>query len=248
MSIYVFGAGTLYGRRTDVANPTPVKFGVLQDVSVEFSATKKELFGENQFPVAVARGTAKIDCKAKFGKISGRTFAELFFGETLTAGRTALANGEAAAIPTTPFSVTVANAAAFAADLGVVESATGLPMARVESAPAASQYSVDEETGIYTFAAADTGKAVAISYRYTVAASGQQFTITNQPLGVQPVFEVILEGKYNQGRMVLVLNRCCSTKLSLPSKQEDYMIPEMDFSAMADDAGIVGSMSFSEAS
>lgn len=249
MSQYIFGSGTLFGRRTDVANPTPVKFGVLQDVSVEFSAAKKELFGENQFAVAVARGTAKIECKAKFGRISGRAFAELFFGGTLTAGKLALANGESASIPaTTPFTVTVANAAGFAADLGVIVAATGLPMTRVASAPATGQYSVDEETGIYTFAEADASVAVAISYRYAVADSGQKFTITNQPLGVQPVFEVVLESKYNQGRMIVVLNACTSTKLSLPSKQEDFTIPELDFSAMADDAGNVGTMSFSELS
>lgn len=247
--MYVFGSGTLFGRRTDVANPTPVKFGVLQDVSVEFSATKKELFGENKFPVAVASGTSKIECKAKFGKISGRAFADLFFGETLSTGRKALANGEASAVPAaTPFTVTVANAAAFVADLGVAVAATGIPLVRVASAPAMGQYSVDEETGVYTFAEADAGTAVAVSYRYSVADSGQQFTITNQPLGVQPVFEAILEEKYNAGRMVLVLNACSSSKLSLPSKQEDFMIPEMDFSAMADAAGIVGSMSFNEVS
>ena len=45
MSVISFGSGKLFGCRTDVANATPVQFGVLQDVSVEFSATLKELYG-----------------------------------------------------------------------------------------------------------------------------------------------------------------------------------------------------------
>ena len=201
------------------------------------------------------RGSA-AERRGSRGKLAGRgtgwgVFSTMRWraGQTLSTGRKALANGEAAAVPAaTPFTVTVANATGFTADLGVVVAATGIPLVRVASAPAMGQYSVDEETGIYTFAEADAGTAVAVSYRYTVADSGQQFTITNQPLGVQPVFEAILEEKYNAGRMVLVLNACSSSKLSLPSKQEDFMIPEMDFSAMADAAGIVGSMSFNEVS
>jgi hypothetical protein len=47
-------------------------FGVLQDVSVDISGDIKELYGQNQFAEAVARGKAKISCKAKFGRINGR--------------------------------------------------------------------------------------------------------------------------------------------------------------------------------
>jgi hypothetical protein len=77
MALYGFGAGALWGTPlTDafgaaIANPTPLLFGVLQDVSVDISADVKELYGQNSFPEAVARGKTKIAGKAKFGRING---------------------------------------------------------------------------------------------------------------------------------------------------------------------------------
>ena len=49
-------------------------------------------------------------------------------------------------------------------DLGVVYSSTGTAFAPVAAAPAAGQYAVSG--GVYTFAAADAGQAVALSYGY----------------------------------------------------------------------------------
>ena len=53
---------------------TPVPFGALQDVSMDISSSKKELYGQRQFPLAVARGTGKIDCKAKAASFSAMLF------------------------------------------------------------------------------------------------------------------------------------------------------------------------------
>jgi hypothetical protein len=253
MSIYTFGSGTLWGVRTDVANATPVKFGTLQDVSVEFSGTNKTLHGQNQFPVAVARGESKVSAKAKIGQLSGLLVAGLFFGVALSAGQVAAANGEAAAVPAgAPYEVTVANGATFVGDLGITDASTGLPFTRVAAAPAEGQYIVDVETGKYTFAAADTGKGVIISYTYTIAATGQKFVITNQEQGVQPVFRATLETKWTgpsgTKKATLTLNACVSSKLGFPTKQGDFGIPEFDFDAFADEAGNIGTWSFSEAS
>ena len=46
--MYSFGSGVLIGTRTDVANATPVNFGLVQEVTIEEAATVKELYG--QFP------------------------------------------------------------------------------------------------------------------------------------------------------------------------------------------------------
>jgi hypothetical protein len=54
--MFGFGAGALWGTPlTDyagnaIANPTPILFGTLQDVSMDISFDVKELHGENQFP------------------------------------------------------------------------------------------------------------------------------------------------------------------------------------------------------
>ncbi len=63
-----------------------------------------------------------------------------------------------------PYTVTVAHAADFLVDDGVTNG--GTPMTKVVSGPATGEYSVDEGTGVYTFAAADKLDAVKISYHY----------------------------------------------------------------------------------
>src|SRR5208337_3216580 len=181
---FFFGAGALYGLDNSTPTPTPVKFGTLQDVSVEFSADVKELYGANQFPAHIGRGKNKITCKAKLGQIQGAMLNVLYFGLPKNTGELLSAQKEAAQIPAAaPYTVTVANGAAFAQDLGVVYAAAGAPLTQVPSAPVAGQYSVGAG-GIYTFAAADAGKAILIDYLYTSATTGGAIAISNQPMGL----------------------------------------------------------------
>ena len=72
--------------RTDVANATPVNFGLVQEVTIEEQATIKELYGQFQHPIAIARGTVKTTGKAKVARISGLAFASLFYGAQPQAG------------------------------------------------------------------------------------------------------------------------------------------------------------------
>ncbi|MCI0466793.1 MAG: hypothetical protein L0Y57_07290, partial [Beijerinckiaceae bacterium] len=147
--MYSFGSGVLLGTRTDVPNATPVNFGLVQEVTIEETATIKELTGQFQRPVAIARGTIKTHGKAKVARISGMAFANLFFGVPPLGGQLATMFAEAGAVPAaTPFNFTVANAAAFVDDEGVLYATTGLPLTRVSSSPAAGQYSV--ASGVYT--------------------------------------------------------------------------------------------------
>ena len=251
MAIYSFGSGTLWGVRTDISNSTTIKFGTLNDVSLEFSATSKQLFGQYQFPVAVARGTSKISGKAKFAQLQGRTFSDLFFGQPLQSGMIYTSNSEVSAIPdAAPYSATVVNAANFIEDFGVINAATGLPFIKVASAPAQGQYSV--ASGVYGFNLADAGTGLLISYTYSVSGSGEKLVVSNQLLGTQPVFQVALETNYNAPgglkKAVLTLNACVSSKLSFATKQDDFSVPEMDFEAFADQAGNVFTWSFNEVS
>jgi hypothetical protein len=43
--MYSFGSGVLLGTRTDIANATPLNFGLVQEVTIDESATIKELTG-----------------------------------------------------------------------------------------------------------------------------------------------------------------------------------------------------------
>jgi hypothetical protein len=139
--MYSFGSGVLFGTRTDIANATPLNFGLVQEVTIEETATIKEPHGQYQRALAEARGTIKTTGKAKIARISGLAFANLFYGVTPSAGQLATSFAEAGAVPaTTPFTVTVANAATFADDEGVLYAASGLPLTKVSSAPATGQY------------------------------------------------------------------------------------------------------------
>jgi hypothetical protein len=246
MPAYSFGSGTLVGVRTDVANATPSQFGVLQDVQIDFSATLKELMGQNQFAVAVARSSMKVTGKIKSAKIMAKVYNDLFFGQTAATGAILQAVNEAGTIPGTPYQVTVANAANFGTDLGVYFSATGLPLTKVASAPATGQYSVNAATGVYTFAAADTTLGVLISYTYTAASGATKITIANQLQGAAPTFQMNLAETYNSKVLNFQLNACVANKLSFPLKNSDWTINDVEFQAFADAAGNVGYMTTSE--
>ena len=241
-----FGSGAIWGERTDVSGSGigPRQFGVLQDVQIDFDWTDKPLYGQLQFPVAVARGQGKITGKAKFAQILGLLYSDIFFGLTPATGQFGVAQLEAAAVPaTTPYTVTVANAANYNDDLGVVYAATGKRFNRVTTPAAAGQYSVNFATGVYTFSSADASAAVLISYTYGTTTSGSKLTITNQLMGTTPTFKATFYSTYGGNGTALRLNACMADKLSLPTKVDDWTIHELDFSAFADASGTIGYLS-----
>jgi hypothetical protein len=241
----MFGVGNLFSTPTG-ANPTPVKFGRLQDVSVDFSQEIKPLYGSNAFPLENARGKGKIDLKATAGIVDAVLFNQVYFGLTTSAGETRSSIDEGPTpIPTTPFQITVTNGATFGADLGVYNTVTHLFMSRVASSPAAGQYSLNATTGVYTFAGADNVSAysVRISYTYTVAsATGQKSTFTNQLMGSTVIFSLQLVNKFTGGDgttrfLYLNFRSVQASKLSMPMKLDDYTLPTFDMSVQDDGAG-----------
>ena len=118
---------------------------------------------------------------------------------------------------------------------------------RVASAPVAGQYSVDEATGVYTFAAADVGKTVFISFKYTATVAGAKSgVVSNLDMGYTPEFSVDLFRDYKGKFFGMEFFRCVSNKLAFSSKQDDYDLPEFEFQPMADDLGRVFKWTTSE--
>lgn len=70
---------------------------------------------------------------------------------------------ESHVVPATPYQVTVGQAAEFSCDLGVTY-ANGTALTPVGANPAVGQYAVNITTGVYTFAAADSGQTLAFTY------------------------------------------------------------------------------------
>ncbi len=237
MTQYTFGTGDLF--TTTVAGATPLKFGALQDVSVDFSADVKMLHGQDQFPLDVARGKAKIEGKAASGNVDVLAFNQFYFGQTATNGQTLRVINEAAPIPATPFQITVDEAATFTQDLGVYFAASGIPLTQVASSPTTGQYSVNPATGVYTFAAADTLDDVLLNYLYTDTA-GKTVAINNLLMGVTPKFRLVLSQEYDGKTFTLVLYSCVAEKLAMPFKQDDYLILDFSFQAQANAAGQIG--------
>lgn len=251
----IFGSGVLWGTPlTDasgaaVANPTPLIFGTLQDTELDFKFELKQLHGQNQFAVAIGRGKGTVSGKAKMGDIRAGFLETIVFGASSAAGLTsAVYDTVGAAIPTTPFQITVTppNSGTFAADLGVIDSTTGREMKRVASAPAVGQYTVTVG-GLYTFNTGDVAKVVYINYRYTaVSTVAKRITLQNLPMGYAPSFRADFYAPYQGKSAILTLNNCISDGFKMGSKNDDFTVPEMGFQAFADAAGVIGVMALSE--
>lgn len=254
MDVITFGTGILYGTALNdaagnaLATPTPVQFAQLQDISLDFQFEQKMLHGSGQFPIAIGRGKGKIELKAKTATVSADMLGAVFFGQAPTSATKSVVNNQPAAVPASPFQVTptVPASGTFVADLGVLDAANGAPLQRVASAPATGQYSVTSG-GVYTFASADTGKALLFSFEYSATSTlGRVLTLTNLQMGQMPFFRANLTTIYGTQSRTVVLNRCASNKINLPLKNDDFTITDFDFDAFADAAGNIGYMSFSQ--
>lgn len=242
----MFGSGALWGERTDVTGSGigPRQFGVLQDCSIDFSFDEKPLYGQYQFPQAVARGQGKITGTIKYARILGLLYSDLFFGETVATGQFGVSELEAGTVPaSSPYVVTVANAATYNDDLGVFYAATGIAFNRVTTPTASGQYSVNFATGQYTFSSADSGAAVVISYAYNVTSSGNKLTITNQFQGTTPTFKGTFYQTYQGKGTSIRLNACICSKLTFPNRVDEWAIEDLSFSAFADASGTIGILS-----
>lgn len=250
---FVFGAGVLYSTPlfdsdgNEITTPSPVQFGTLQEGSVEISYDTKALYGNKIYPEAVARTKGSISGKAKAARVNGLIFNTLIFGGSLEDGIISVSRSIGGqTIPDVTYQITAAapDSGTWAGDLGV-RNAVGNPMERVASSPATGQYSV--ANGVYTFASADKGKKVYIDFQYTAtSATAVKSTVKNELMGTAPTFRIDLYCPFNGQSMLLTLHACTSKKLSLATKNDDFMIPEFEFEGFADDNDNVLSWSTSQ--
>jgi len=247
-----FGSGVIWGTGLQdafgsaIALPTPFQLGILQDVSIDISYDEKTLYGTNLFAQDVARGKGKIALKAKFANINALPFAACFFGQSVLSGLVTSVNDTNGVIVTAAaVVVTPPTGNTFFANLGVRSDANGTPMIRVASAPTTGQYTTDGN-GSYTFAAADVGKTVFIDYQYFNSSAGSLLTVRNTQMGMAPFFRVDISMQRNNKVLTQTFNKVTASKLGMSTKQDDFLIPELDMTAIADDSGNVYKWSSSE--
>ena len=252
MTQFVFGTGTLVGKRTDVTGTPPALLGTLQDVSIDFDRKVETLLGQYAMAVAAGGGELKITGKAKFARLQATTVNNLFLGQTLTSsGMLEMATAESVTVDSG--SATVANGATFTEDFGVFNPSTGVALSPVASSPVAGVSYVPgaASTGTYTFASGDNGQSYLIYYQYTTSTSGtNKIVLANQLMGPVPLFEIAMKETFNyfgaQKDLVLKLNACVSSKLSLPFSNQKFTVAEFDFQAIADASNNIGTISLSE--
>src|SRR5271165_4347117 len=156
--MFVFGSGVLIGTpaaTTSIPYPTPINFGLVQEVTLNVAATTKALYGQNNFPVAVGAGTKKLTGKAKMARISGQALGTLFFGlPPATTGQTITQYAEQHTPTATSITITPPNSGTFVGDLGIVYASSGLPFTKVNTPSSTGTYSVTS-AGVYTIASGD---------------------------------------------------------------------------------------------
>jgi hypothetical protein len=250
MAEYIFGAGTLIAKRTDVTNTMPALLGVLQDITLDFSRKIEGLLGQYMSPVAFGGGELSIKGKAKFGRIQATQFNNLFFNSTQTASSgQEMTTGESGTVTTA--AVTVANGATFVEDAGVFNAATGVQLQPVASGPATGVSYVPGAAGVgtYTFNAGDNGTAYLFYYTYTVTTENK-IVLANQLMGPVTNFKLFIKQQYTvfgvNKNLFIQLNNCVSEKLALNFTNAKFVIPEMDIMAGADAANNIGIISITE--
>jgi hypothetical protein len=259
MSQVLFGAGNMYVTQlfdafgNAPAVPSPYPLLVMQEASIDDTSQLKKLFGQNNRAYAIARGETTTTIKVKNARVLANVWNSIYYGQTLSAGLLAVFtdNTLGTAIPTTPFQITITppSTGVFRADMGVINAGTGNLMKRVASGPTAGQYSVNEATGVYTFASADnvSGVLVNINYEYFAStAAGFNQTVRNLPMGAAPTFRARLNVNFQGKNVTIDARSCVCTKFTLPFKNTDFAVPELDFELQDDGAGNVYDWSTSE--
>lgn len=243
---YQFGIGAMLAAPVggNASTPSgPVRFGTIQDVGVDIDQKLVELRGQMKGPDDVAPGDMTIKFKSGFGELDIEIWNNLMFGDTVATGMVRAILDEAATIPATPYKVTVTNGANFVADYGVRFALTGAFLDRVASGPTTGQYAVNQTTGEYTFAAADTTLGVLITYTWTDSTNGRTLTVNNHLQGFGPTFSLFLTQPYksnlsSSNDSALFLPVCRASKMSLPHKRDGYVIADFEGESYPNNLGV----------
>lgn len=230
MPYAVFGPGIAIVTRIDIANQTPVNIGYAQELTIDFGGEAKQLHGQDQIALVIARGLMKCTGKMKSAMIQPVAFNNTFWGQTLAAGGFQWNVGENRTVPTGGGTITASLGATFDADLGVVYAATNVPLLRTTAAPTTGSYST-AAGGVYAFAAGDATLGVNLTYTSSVTV-GQSQLIVNTPIGYTPAFQLDYWSQLNQPTakpFAVRLYYCVGSKNAMSFKLSDFMMPEFDF-------------------
>lgn len=249
MSQPLFGTGLLALTPNLTAPVTPVVVAVLEDISLDASFKIVDLVGNLQFAVDKAKAEGKLSGKFKSGYFAGGLINAILSGSTSAVGSNVAVFGEsftlaAGTYTTVKGALTVAGAAG---DLGVFDVTANKFLTAVTSGPTTGQYVPATSSGVMTFAAADNGHIIQVSYIYTGAAIGTTIQLNNQMMGMNTTFQMRLFNNYSAaagGANIatsagLYLPVVTIPKLSLAFKNSGFMEKSVDFECSANAAGAI---------
>lgn len=246
-----FGAGRAF-MIGNYANPTPVRALVPQNQSIDFKRKVESLFGEKQLAVEVGAGEMEVSGKVEFGKTNARLFSDILFGAGSTTGSYLEADGEAGTVPAaSTYVVTVANAANFLFDLGVVNAATGAIYSVVAagSEVAGASYSVGSgaNKGKYTFASGDANANVKISYAYSQSSAGETIVLANQSQGKTGNFQAVHVLPWGAEQDMFVFYNCIASSSGISAKKSGFGSSTLDYTVAVNSNDQLGVATFAEA-
>jgi hypothetical protein len=149
--------------------PDPVVLAEIDGVDIDVAEETEDLedaFGEVIDSISKSR---RISGTVSLRDFTNSLLAIVTRGATVTANRP-IGYTHSAAIPTTPFEITVpltTPTRTFTGDLGVINLTTGVAMTRAATATGTGVYAVNVGTGVYTFHTDDSGDTVMIYYKAT---------------------------------------------------------------------------------
>lgn len=141
-------------------------------------------------------------------------------------------------------SYTIANASKTPlVDQGVFYATSGAALTAIGTGvtPTTGNYFFNATTGVYAFGSGDASAAILVNYTYT-ASGGFNVSLTSQLMGTTPQFQMTLMQQFESNQMVMVLYKCVSSKLSYPTKLDDFVLQDMEFQAFANLAGAIGTL------
>lgn len=242
-SMFPFGAGRMYLKTSTALGFFRVGVAALQEGNWAIDVDVKELHGANRFPVDVRTATGKVEGSAKFADWDADTMAALLGVEVIDGSGRLLAVNVAGTVPASAsytITPTVPLSGSFVKNLEVIYGSNnlgsdGLPLEQVAPGnEAEGKFSVS--AGVYTFAAADAGRAVRITYMYSVTGNAdmKQIALNNTPIGVTPVmsgaFQLISDNK----QMVLELDYVVPYGLKWGQRLDDWASQDINLKAFAD--------------
>lgn len=249
-SMFPFGSGKMFFKRSTDLGFFRIGVAAMQEGGWSIDVDVKELHGSNRFPVDVRTGMGKIEGTAKYTDWDADVIGTILDGrvgvDPVSTGSNVLAVNVEATIPPTagPYTVTITvpttpSAGTYVKSLEVIFAATGIPLEQVATAttPTTGQFHIattGTTTMIYTFAAADQGLAVKITYMYSHATSGKKVTWGNVPIGTTPILAGIFQGISDAKQMVLELDNVVAHGMKWSQRIDDWSHIDTQLKAFAD--------------